>query len=106
MNALRVVGHDVAYLLERDPGAADQAAASTAQAEDRVLITEDFDFGELAVRHRFAMPGLMILAFGRQPIATRVRRVLETVSQVGEGLRRQITVVETDRERVRPLPPE
>jgi predicted nuclease of predicted toxin-antitoxin system len=103
VSALRAAGHDVSYLLERIPGAADPTAAALAEAEDRVLITEDFDFGELVVRHRVALPGLVILALIGLQMTTRVRRVLETVGQVGEGLRGQITVVEVDRERVRPL---
>jgi predicted nuclease of predicted toxin-antitoxin system len=106
VSALRAAGHDVSYVLEQSPGAADPMAAALAEAEDRVLITEDFDFGELVVRHRVALPGLMILALGGRPIATRVRRVLETVDQVGEALRGQIVVVEIDRERVRRLPSE
>lgn len=104
VSALRAAGHDVNYVLEQAPGLADPTAAALAQSEDRVLITEDFDFGELVVRHGVALPGLVILALGSWPMATRVRRVLETVAQVGEGLRRQLTVVEPDRERVRPLP--
>jgi predicted nuclease of predicted toxin-antitoxin system len=106
VRALRAAGHDVSYVLERAPGAADPTAAALAEAEDRVLITEDFDFGELVVRHRVRMPGLMILAFGGQRMTTRVRRVLETVNQLGEAVRGQITVIEIDRERVRPLPAE
>jgi predicted nuclease of predicted toxin-antitoxin system len=104
VRALRGAGHDVDYVLEQHPGAVDSAAAVLAQAEDRILITEDFDFGELVVRHGMTLPGLMILALGSHRMTTRVRRVLETVDQVGEALRGRITVIELDRERVRPLP--
>jgi predicted nuclease of predicted toxin-antitoxin system len=101
--ALRRVGHDVEHVLETSPGISDVAAAEIAAKQHRIVVTEDFDFGELVVRHGVRLPGLVILSFAHQPMAVRVQRVAETVDRLGEQLRGQITVVELNRERVRPL---
>ncbi len=45
----------------------DIIVAKRAWAEDRVLITEDYDFGELVVRHNVQIPGLVILAMPDEP---------------------------------------
>ena len=45
--ALTDLGHDVLSALDRDPRAADEALLALANKEQRVLITEDKDFGEL-----------------------------------------------------------
>jgi predicted nuclease of predicted toxin-antitoxin system len=48
--ALRHAGHDVAWIRTDAPGSADEDVLRRAQAEHRLLITFDKDFGELAFR--------------------------------------------------------
>lgn len=50
VDKLRASGHDVAWLREDSPGADDEQALQRAQAEDRILLTFDKDFGALAFR--------------------------------------------------------
>ena len=85
VDALRASGHDVRHVLEFDPGAADRTVAATAVSEDRVIVTEDYDFGELAVRERLPMPGVVILYFSGEEIDIQSARVVEVVSRQGEG---------------------
>ena len=47
------LGHDVLSGLETDPRATDEALLALANQEQRVLITEDKDFGELVFVRRF-----------------------------------------------------
>ena len=101
--ALRRGGHDVISIAEQSKGASDPDVASIAFADDRVLITEDYGFGELAVRHGVEFHGLIILAMTDQPEQIRVDRVLQVTARMGEGLRGQLVIVDPRRERVRPL---
>ena len=48
---LRESGWDVAWIRDEAPGLPDSAVLAKALKEDRVLITFDKDFGELARRH-------------------------------------------------------
>jgi len=48
--ALRESGHDVLWIRTEAPGSSDSAILARAQAEERILITLDKDFGELAFR--------------------------------------------------------
>jgi predicted nuclease of predicted toxin-antitoxin system len=50
VEALRARGHDVAWVRTDIPGASDQDVIHRAVAENRVLMTFDKDFGELAFR--------------------------------------------------------
>jgi predicted nuclease of predicted toxin-antitoxin system len=50
VSALRDRGHDVLSVKEAMRGATDRAVLARAQADKRVLVTCDKDFGELAVR--------------------------------------------------------
>ena len=64
VRALRAAGHDVFSASQQAVGAADEALLARADAEHRLLITFDRDFGELAVRwRRRAAGGVMLLRF-------------------------------------------
>jgi predicted nuclease of predicted toxin-antitoxin system len=50
VSRLRQSGHDVLWIREVAPGSSDPDVLSRALAEERLLITFDKDFGELAFR--------------------------------------------------------
>jgi predicted nuclease of predicted toxin-antitoxin system len=50
VTALREQGHDVLWIRTDAPGISDHEVLTHAQAEARILITFDKDFGELAFR--------------------------------------------------------
>jgi predicted nuclease of predicted toxin-antitoxin system len=103
VTAIRQAGHDVLYVREETRGITDREVASIAQGEDRILITEDYDFGELVVRQGVALPGLVILALSDQPRDIRIQRTLETIDRLHVNLLGNLVVVEPARERLRPL---
>jgi len=50
VDALRQQGHDVLWIRTEAPGSTDQAVLRRAADEERIVITFDKDFGELAFR--------------------------------------------------------
>jgi predicted nuclease of predicted toxin-antitoxin system len=50
VEAARLAGHDLAWIVELSPGAHDDAVLATALAQSRVLLTFDKDFDEMAFR--------------------------------------------------------
>lgn len=62
---LRRVGFDVRWIAEERPGASDVDVAALATAAGRVLLTEDRDFGELAIRRQIAVPGCVLIELPR-----------------------------------------
>ncbi len=50
--ALREDGHDVVWIRTEAPGSHDEDILARAKTEDRILITFDKDFGELAFRSK------------------------------------------------------
>ncbi len=60
--AARLAGLELAWISEESPGATDDDVLARAQAEQRVLVTFDKDFGELAFRRgRPAARGVILL---------------------------------------------
>ena len=59
--ALRRAGHDVTWIREQAPGSSDQHVLETAQAEQRIVLTFDKDFGELAFHRGLPATCVVIL---------------------------------------------
>ena len=57
VSRLRSDGHDVVYVTELSPGITDEAVLELANADERIPMTADKDFGELVVEHGVEMPG-------------------------------------------------
>ena len=63
VRALRDAGHDVTAVAEDSPGVPDDRVIERAVREERILITEDTDFGELVYAHAHESGGVILLRF-------------------------------------------
>ena len=104
VSALRQRGHDVLWVRESARGSGDDAVLARAQAEARLLITFDKDFGELVFRRgKTASRGIVLFRL-RKPspdfVARRVPQILESTTE-WEG---HFAVVDEHSIRLRPLP--
>ena len=59
--ALRIAGFDVDYILEIAPGSDDEFVLNLAFTQNRILITQDKDFGELVFRLRQPHHGIILI---------------------------------------------
>jgi predicted nuclease of predicted toxin-antitoxin system len=103
--ALRDADHDVVWVREAMMGAADSAVLAQAQIEQRVVLTADLDFGELAFRYGLpATCGVILIRLEwMDPAADNLAIVTGVASRNDwSGV---FAVIERDRVRVRPLPP-
>jgi predicted nuclease of predicted toxin-antitoxin system len=100
---LRASGHDVSYIAELSPAESDAEIMAHAQQEERLLLTEDKDFGELVFRRGGMVPGLVLIRIDPER-ATLIRNRLDmAIAGLGESLFGKYTVVEEARFRSRPL---
>jgi len=101
---LRGRGFDVVSIGETRSGATDRDVLETANAEGCILVTEDRDFGELVIRQRLGVSGMILLELDRLSNAAEADVVVEVVSLHGDKLAGNLVVIEPQRIRVRPLP--
>ena len=94
------LGHDVASALESDPQATDEALLAWAQEEQRVLITEDKDFGELVFVRRLPHP--CIVRFVDMRVEEKVSAMRDLIVTYESALRQgSMIVVTQSRVRIR-----
>ncbi len=101
---LKKAGNDVVWIADLQPQLSDHAVIEMAQSQSRIIVTEDFDFGDLLIRDKLAAPGAIILHMPRA--APRIRamtlvRVLKNPEIRFEG---HLAIVDARRVRLRPLP--
>jgi predicted nuclease of predicted toxin-antitoxin system len=104
VRALRSLGHDVAYAKETMRGAPDRAVLRSAQAEGRVLLTCDKDFGELAFAARLpAQCGVILFRLGGSSPSQDNERMVRVLTGRDDWAGNFAVVTDT-RVRLRPIP--
>ena len=103
---LRRRGHDALHLrdegLQRSP---DQQILDKAIAEERILLTFDLDFGELAALARDRVASVILFRLSSARMANVALRLATVLDTSGAALRRGASVgVEDARHRIRYLP--
>lgn len=104
VEAIRSYGHDVTWIRLDAPGSSDPEILGRAQSEDRVILTFDKDFGELAFRHRLpATSGVILCRLHGLPPA-RVNAIVLGALQIHSDWEGHFVVITEQRMRVVPLP--
>lgn len=101
---LRNGGFDVLYVAECTGGITDDEVLELARRDDRLLLTEDKDFGDLVFRLKRRVAGVLLL---RMPLSRRMEqgnRLRGVLDRYGENLLGRFTVVESEKIRFRSLP--
>jgi predicted nuclease of predicted toxin-antitoxin system len=97
---LTALGHDVVSALDTDPRASDETLLALALQDQRVLITEDKDFGELVFVRRLSHA--CIIRFVDMRVEEKVSAMRELLERHPDAMReRTLIVVTRGRIRVR-----
>jgi predicted nuclease of predicted toxin-antitoxin system len=101
---LRGQGHDVLWIREVAPGSPDNGVLARAQAENRLLITFDKDFGALVFQLGVNASHGIILFRISQPSARAVAERVAAILASRNDWAGHLSVVDDSAIRMRPLP--
>jgi predicted nuclease of predicted toxin-antitoxin system len=94
VRALRSAGFDVAAVVDISPRALDQAVIDMAVQQDRILVTEDKDFGQLVYASGQPSAGVILLRFPAGVRSQMAAAVLELLRRYGDTLAGGFAVVQ------------
>jgi predicted nuclease of predicted toxin-antitoxin system len=100
---LRSHGHDVLYIKETAPGAGDQTVLQMSAAQQRILLTEDKDFGELVVRLKLPAYGIVLLRISPADTALKLARLRDLLAHHAHRLAGTFVVLDETKARFRPI---
>ena len=104
VRTLREMGYDVAYVAELDPGLTDTGVLAQSVSEERILLTEDRDFGELIFRGQKTAYGVVLLRIPPEQRPRKRERMATLIEHYQKELPGAIVVVTLNTMRIRPLP--
>jgi predicted nuclease of predicted toxin-antitoxin system len=102
---LRHTGHDVVWVAELSPAITDSEVLALAQAQSRIVLTNDRDFGEAVFRRGEASAGIILLRLRARLQLDRLELVKAHWPAVQERAAGHFVVVTNRKIRVRPLGP-
>lgn len=101
VTALEAAGHDVVAVTTAMCGAGDRAVVDRANAEGRILVTEDKDFGELAFKHEHRPAAIIRLALPGASVSLKAVRLCEVIEAMSDQILGHAVVIEPVRVRSR-----
>ncbi|OGO33878.1 MAG: hypothetical protein A2W35_01080 [Chloroflexi bacterium RBG_16_57_11] len=104
VTALQVQGYDVIWIHLVAPGSSDPNVLAIAQAENRILLTFDKDFGELA--YRYGLPADCGIILLRTPVSSSewLARLVVAALDSRDDWAGNFSVVEEQHIRMTPIP--
>lgn len=102
---LRSAGHDVLAIREDHPGMKDPDVLALAARTQRVIVTEDRDFGDLVFHRQLPVPpGIIYVRRRRGAFDFTGESTRTLIERDGARLLGHLVVIELGSERWRPLP--
>ena len=101
VDVLRSNGFDVVYILETNQGADDEFILAMANADKRILLTQDKDFGELVFRLKNAHYGVILIRLEGYKPALKAEIVVNMLAKYKDELIKSFTVIQPNAIRIR-----
>ena len=96
---LTALGHDVFSVFDQARGIGDSRVIEIAHVENRILITNDRDFGEKVFRERRPHRGVVFLRLANERSANKIRVLSQLLDQFSDELVDRFVVVTETRVR-------
>lgn len=94
-------GYDVVYVRDRDPKMKDEDILNWAVTEQRLVVTQDKDFGELVFRKSLTLAGILLLRLDEADADKKRDIVSEILDGYADQLPGRFSVFQDDRLRIR-----
>lgn len=101
VDLLRSNGFDVIYILETNQGADDEFILEMANADERILLTQDKDFGELVFRLKSAHHGVILIRLEGYKASLKAEITLKMLVKHNRELIKSFTVIQPNAIRIR-----
>ena len=102
--SLRTDGHDVLWVRTEAPGISDVEVLDLARRDNRLIVTFDKDFGELAFHAHLPVASGVILFRLRAASAAQIAKFVSSVLMSRDDWLGSFAVIDNFRIRIRPLP--
>lgn len=100
---LRDKGYDVKWIGDIASGVDDRIVFEISRKEGRIILTEDKDFGELAIRFKCKTSGIILLRIDPDQKELREKKVLELFRNFSDKLKGHLIIIDKQKFRFRKI---
>ena len=100
---ITTLGYDIKCVTSINPLMTDEDVLSTANSEDRILITNDKDFGEIVFRQQLIASGIILIRVVDQNTQDKVKLVKKLLIFYKDKIKNHFVVVSSNKFRSIPL---
>jgi len=100
VRALRADGHDVLAVSELSPRAKDSIVINLAIDENRILLTEDSDFGQLVFAHGLKKVSVIFMRYPASARMQQTKDIVDFIKKHGEKITGCFVVAQPGRTRI------
>lgn len=100
-DCLRLMGHHVEYVAEKDAGISDDEVLELANKKTALLLTADKDFGELVFRQRRVTSGVILIRLAGLSPPRKAQIVVSAIEKHGPELEYSFSVINPGAVRIR-----
>lgn len=100
---LKKKGYDTVYIGDKHRGISDEEITEIAEKQDRIIITNDKDFGRIAVKQKFKPAGILILRLKIETPSNKKEVIENILEQHSDKLRNNLTIAREEQIKTREL---
>lgn len=100
-DCLRLMGHKVEYVAEKDAGISDDEVLKMANDKTALLLTADKDFGELVFRQQRVTTGVVLIRLAGLSPTRKAKIVFSAIKKHGAELKHSFSVITPGAVRIR-----
>jgi predicted nuclease of predicted toxin-antitoxin system len=93
VEALRSLGHEVYYILEKNKGIPDKEVLRIANEKSGSLITGDKDFGEIVFRQKKHHPGVVLFRLSGLSNEQKIQMILSAIDRHQQEMINHFSVI-------------
>lgn len=98
---LREIGYDVIAIAEDFPSVKDKQVLSMALQENRIIITNDKDFGDLVFVNKLLHKGLILLRFRTEEVEIKIKFLKSFLNHYSNKIVNKFSVIDEAKIRIR-----
>lgn len=98
---LRELGYDVISIAEDFDSVEDKKVLEKASREERIIITNDKDFGDLVFLNKLPHKGVILLRFGTEEVKTKIKFLKSFLKNYSDKITNKFSVIDESKIRIR-----
>lgn len=103
MDELKKLGYDITWIAEENPSLDDISIFKIAQKENRILLTNDKDFGDIVFRQKLVSSGIVLFRIKGQDTREKIKLLTKVLVSHKDRISKHFVVITKEKFRFTPI---